>query len=157
MRRHHGERRCRYVDGRGLMRVGSVRFDFGDGEHVFRLAIAQLRELQDKTGVGPATLFDRMASRAWRVDDLRETIRLGLIGGGMEPLEALALVRRYVDERPLLESVEPSFRILMAALVGQADDQVGNGEAENPPQETTPVSGSPSSTGPVPLSDSLPV
>lgn len=128
------------------MRVGSVRFDFGDGEHTFRLAIGQLRELQDKTGVGPATLLDRITTRSWRVDDIRETIRLGLIGGGMDPLDALGLVRRYVDERPIAENVDPAFRVLMAALVGPEDDKPGNGAAENQTPET-PSSGSPSSTG----------
>lgn len=128
------------------MSDGSARitFDWADGSHTFRLAIEQLRELQDKTGVGPAALFDRIASRLWRVDDLREVIRLGLIGGGMEPLDALALVKRYVDARPLLESVEPAWRIIMAALVGPGDDRPGKAAAE---AETT-GSDSPPSTAP---------
>ncbi len=108
---------------------GTLTFDWADGPHTFRLAIAQLRELQDKTGVGPAALFDRLASRQWRVDDLRETIRLGLIGGGMDPLDALVLVKRYVDDRPLMESIEPTWRILAAALVGPVDDASGKGAA----------------------------
>ena len=108
---------------------GSVAFDWADGTYSFRLAIGQLRELQDKTGIGPAALFDRLSGRDWRVDDLRETIRLGLIGGGMDPLDALVLVRRYVDERPLLESVQPAFRIMVAALVGVADDPAGKKKA----------------------------
>ena len=124
---------------------GSLSLDWADGHHIFRLAIAQLRELQDKTGVGPAALFDRLASRQWRVDDLRETIRLGLIGGGMDPLDALALVRRYVDERPLLESVEPAWRILAAALVGPSDDQPGKEGAPTAAAETE--SSSAASTG----------
>lgn len=130
------------------MRVGAVRFDYGDGEHTFRLAIGQLRELQDKTGVGPATLLDRITTRSWRVDDIRETIRLGLIGGGMDPLDALGVVRRYVDERPIAESVDPAFRVLMAALVGPEDDKPGNGAAESQTPEQTQSSGSPSSMGP---------
>jgi hypothetical protein len=104
---------------------GSLSFDWADGHHAFRLAIAQLRELQDKTGVGPAALFDRLASRQWKVDDLRETIRLGLIGGGMDPFDALVLVKRYVDDRPLMENVLPAWRILSAALMGPEDDQPG--------------------------------
>lgn len=96
----------------------SITMAWGDGEHRFRLAIGQLRELQDKCGAGPAEILRRVADGTWRVDDLREVLRLGLIGGGKAPLEALALVQRYVDERPLLESVMPARAVLLAALVG---------------------------------------
>ena len=123
------------ADGSGL-----ISLDWADGHHAFRLAIAQLRELQDKTGVGPAALFDRLASRQWRVDDLRETIRLGLIGGGMDPLDALALVRRYVDDRPLMENVLIAWRILSAALIGPEDDQPGKEDAPTAATETESVS-----------------
>jgi hypothetical protein len=119
---------------------GAIRFDWADGEHVFRLALAQLRELQDRTGVGPQALADRLAGRDWRIDDLRETIRLGLIGGGMDPLDALARVRTYVDARPLLESVYPAWRIVNAALMGPTDDQPGKKEAP-PPAATTEADG----------------
>lgn len=72
---------------------------FGDGVYRFRLDIDALRELQDKTDAGPAFLLHRIVTAQWRVDDLRETIRLGLIGGGVEPIRALALVQRYFDNR----------------------------------------------------------
>lgn len=104
---------------------GRVTFVWGDGEHTFRLAYKQLRELQDKTGCGPEELAQRIASGKWRVDDLREVLRLGLIGGGMEPTSALTLVIRYFDGRPLLESKQPAYLILLAILAQPEGDKVG--------------------------------
>lgn len=100
----------------------SVTFPWADGEHTFRLAYGQIRELQEKTGVGPGKLYERLCDGSWKLDDLLETVRLGLIGGGMEPIPAKKLVWRYVGERPLIESVEPAARVLLALLTGPKDD-----------------------------------
>ena len=116
---------------------GRITLFFGDVEHDFRLAIGQLRELQDKTGVGPLTLFRRVLSGDWRVDDLREVIRLGAIGGGMTPLHAADLVKRYCEARPLMESVEPALLILQAAITGTEQEQPPAGKPEADPAATT--------------------
>jgi hypothetical protein len=131
-----------------------ISFEWADDEYRFRLAIGQLRELQDKTGVGPYALLNRIMGGAWKVDDLRETIRLGLIGGGMKPVEALSLVRRYVEERPFMESVAPAQAIVAAALMGVPDDPVG----KRVPEETDASgSTSPSSSALEPPSGGQPV
>lgn len=131
---------------------GSITLTWGDGEHKFRLAIGQLRELQDKCGAGPLEVLDRLATRRWRVEDVRETMRLGLIGGGMEPIKAIPLVKHYIDERPLMESIPAAQAVLMAALVGVPDDEVGKGEAE---ETTTDGSASRSSMEQEPQSGSV--
>lgn len=125
-------------------------FVWGDAEHTFRLAIGQLRELQDKTGAGPFSLLRRLMDGDWRVDDLREVLRLGLIGGGLKPPEALALVQRYVDARPLMENWQPAQAILAAALYGDPGDPVGKAGPEE--TATTGGSASPSSMDPEPSS-----
>lgn len=99
-----------------MPRHGEVTLAFADGEHVFRLGIGELRELQTKTGVGPVKLFRRLAEGDWLVDDLREIVRLGLIGGGSNPPEALRLVGTYVDDRPWTETVPVAAQVLQAAL-----------------------------------------
>ncbi|WP_341989757.1 GTA-gp10 family protein [Azorhizobium sp. AG788] len=118
-----------------MSRAGDITLTWGDGEHLFRLGIGQLRELQEKASavrvrmgaepIGPAFLAAEIGSGRWLVDDLRETLRLGLIGGGLKPLEALTLVQRYVDDRPLNENVIPAYAVLSAALVGALDEPVG--------------------------------
>jgi len=106
-----------------------VTIDWGDGEHVFRLAFAQLLELQEKTDAGPLELFQRIGGGRWRVMDLRETIRLGLIGGGMDPAKAIVLVRRYVEQRPLSESVPVALEILTAAIAIPENESPGKAPA----------------------------
>lgn len=124
---------------------------WADGEHRFRLRIGELRELQAKTGVGPHALYQRLSLRQWLVDDLREIIRLGLIGGGMPPVEALGLVKRYVEERPLLESVEPALAILGVALLGPEPEGDRRSGEEGPPEpETTSSTSAASSKSAVP-------
>lgn len=130
---------------------GSISFLWADGEYRFRLAIGQLRELQDKTGTGPFVLFSRFMDGSWRVDDIRETIRLGLIGGGMKPTDALVLVKRYVDDRPKVENVTPARLILAAALFGDEEDQVGKEGTEETAVQAT-GSASPNSTAMEPSS-----
>lgn len=128
-------------------------FDWADGTYKFALRLKELEELQEKADSGPLALFSRVRDEKWCVGDLRETIRLGLIGGGTEPGRALTLVRRYVDGRPLIESTMPALAILAAAIWGVADDQPGksqaDGKAETGPAETE-SSASPISTAPAP-------
>ena len=134
-----------------MSRDGSITLVWGDGEHRFRLAIGQLRELQEKCDAGPAEIANRLADGRWRVNDVRETIRLGLIGGGTAPADAHRLTVRYVEERPWLESVPAAQVELMAALVGAPEEPVGKAEAaEAETGATTDASPSPPSTEPAP-------
>lgn len=131
-------------------RHAEITLAWADGEHAFRLGLGQLRELQEKTDAGPAFLLDRLSRGTWRVDDIRETIRLGLIGGGKAPAEALALVTRYVDERPLMESIPVAQAIIMVAIMPVEDDPLGKpapaGDASGLPNAGS--SPSPASTAP---------
>lgn len=122
---------------------GQVSIAWGDGEHVFNIAkIGQLLELEEKCGVGVAEVFNRLREGRWRFNDVRETVRLGLIGGGMTPVKALALTKTYTDERPLAESHPVAMTILMAAIVGVPGEEVGKKKPEEAKAETPP-SGSP--------------
>ena len=123
---------------------GSARttLQWADGEHSFRLAIGQLRELQDKCSAGPMEILGRLGTGTWRVDDIRETIRLGLIGGGKTPTDAHILTMRYVDERPLVENVAVAQGILLVALIGNPDDKVGKAKAGKTKRKARPASSS---------------
>lgn len=141
-----------------MSRNGSVTFAWADGEHTFRLPIGQLLELQEKCDAGPAFILSRLQSGRWLIEDIRETLRLGLIGGGLKPGEALKLVQRYVDERPLLESVPPATAVLMGALIGAMDEPLGKPAAaeERASSPSAVNSPSPPSTEPAAPSDSDP-
>ncbi|SEQ32996.1 Phage tail tube protein, GTA-gp10 [Faunimonas pinastri] len=135
-----------------MSRHGEVVFPWGDSEHRFRLGIGELRELQDKCNAGPYEVLNRLMTGIWRIDEVRETIRLGLIGGGaLRPTEALVLVARYVDERPLLESVPVAQAIIGAAIMGSPEEPVGKPQAaEQGETKPSPTDGSasPPSTEP---------
>lgn len=114
----------------GENRNGVVEFDFGDATHRFRLGMGELEELQEKTGNGPFVTLQALMMGTWRVADVREPIRLGLIGAGMEPETALNLVRRYVDDRPnWLRNASAAQVIVSAALSGAPEEEPGKGAA----------------------------
>lgn len=124
-------------------RHGLVDIKWADGEYPFRLGLGQLRELQEKTNCGPLELFKRLGAGTWRVDDVYETIRIGLIGGGKKPTEALGLVQRYVLERPLVESVQVAQVIIMTCLYGDLEEKPA-GETDRRGGESGQTVGSPS-------------
>lgn len=128
----------------------AVDLTWAGGEHPFLLTIELLRALQDKCDAGPALIMDRLATGAWRVDDVIQPIRLGLEGGGMSKPEALVLVRRFVEERPLSPSVLTARNVIVASLYGVDDDPLGETEGEvgteNPTLSETDAGGSPDST-----------
>lgn len=103
---------------------GKISLAWGDGDHDFNIAkIGQIFELQDKCGCGLKEIFNRLREDRWRFEDIRETIRLGLIGAGKTPAQALILTKRYVDERPLAENTQAAMLILMAAIVGPPEEE----------------------------------
>jgi hypothetical protein len=116
------------------MSHGLITKDFADGTYSFRLAYGQWLELQEALNCGPLELYVNLLQRKWRVQHLREIIRIGLIGGGTNPADALRLVKRYVEDRPIIESVQLALEIVAASLTLPEGAEVPAGEAE--PAET---------------------
>ncbi|MFG1238005.1 gene transfer agent family protein [Xanthobacter autotrophicus DSM 597] len=135
-----------------------VVLPFGDGDQTFRLALAQLLELQEKTNAGPMDLFMRLRGTSWRVEDIHETLRLGLIGGGMSAPDALRLVQRYAyPARPLLECVPIAAMVVGATLSPPEGESVGRQPGKEEAEAETGVSPPPPSTEPAPSSGSAPM
>lgn len=134
-----------------MSRDAKLELDFGDGMHVFRLAWGQLAELQESCDAGPFVIHNRLMDGSWRLNDIRETIRYGLIGGGMPPHDALKIVRQYVEARPPTENLIYAQLILSAGLMGAPEEKVGEPKAANRAMKKsttsrTGKSGSPQST-----------
>jgi hypothetical protein len=110
---------------------GSITLPFGDATHVFRLRIGELRELEAKRNAGMIEVYNRLASLNFRVDDITETLRLGLIGGGMASPMALGLVAKYVVPTTFLVHGVIARAVLAAAIMGDEGDPVGKELAEN--------------------------
>lgn len=100
----------------------SHRAFFGDGEHVFTLTDAVIPELERLTGSGIGTLFLRLVGNQFHLGDLTSIIRLGLIGGGMDPQRAQELVAAYGANAPLDQIFPLALDILTARWAGAEDE-----------------------------------
>ena len=105
-----------------MSRSAEVTLAFGGEERLFRLPIDRLRALQEKTDCGPMELVQRYAAGTWRVDDVREAILQGLIGGGLTSTDATQLILSHFDGTPIADSVPLAHGVVMAALVGAEDE-----------------------------------
>ncbi|TPN43206.1 gene transfer agent family protein [Mesorhizobium sp. B1-1-7] len=141
-----------------MSRDASTTQAFADGDYRFRLAWGELEELQEACDAGPYVVLDRLVTGRWRVGDIANVIRLGLIGGGLEPIKALKLVRSYVQSRPPLESLVLAQLVLGAAVAGAPEEEIGKKseapDQSEPPNSPTASSGSEPSTATEPSSAS---
>lgn len=106
---------------------------FGDGDKRFDIhagGFEHLIELQEKTGEGPFVTFLRLYRGQWRVADIREVLRLGLIGGGTSPSEAHKLITRYFEKDPLGEHAPLALAVMAAAIAGRSPDESPDGKAD---------------------------
>jgi hypothetical protein len=114
------------------------------GEHDFLLAaIGQLKALEQSRDSGPLEIYVRIVNGSYRADDITETIRLGLIGGGMDKDEARKLVISSLD-RASINSLRPlAISILNNTLFwdGKGDEpgEAQAGEATSPSRTRSPT------------------
>ncbi|KRW96257.1 gene transfer agent family protein [Paracoccus sp. MKU1] len=99
---------------------------FGDKERPFTLSDDMVTELEAKTETGIGVLYQRLLGQAFKLADLAEVIRLGLIGGGTRPEEADRLVSTYARNRPVAEVLPLATAILAARWLG-ADEVQADG------------------------------
>ena len=107
-----------------MSRDGSTTITVWDGEYKFRLAYKHLMELQEACGnTGAPVIAERLRTNSWFVQDIRETIRIALIGGGMTQSEALSKVKKYV-EPAFQENMQLAWAIVRAGIEGPEDDKL---------------------------------
>ncbi|TPL52036.1 gene transfer agent family protein [Mesorhizobium sp. B2-4-4] len=94
---------------------------FGDGEKTFALPAEQILELERKTGNGFGTIYARCMTGQSSFDEVIETIRLGLIGGGTSPKEAQALTNAYARPTPFARNYQLAADILEARWSGKVE------------------------------------
>lgn len=119
-----------------------ITMTWGDGEHTFRIGKKQTAELEGKVDMGLEALCILIRDGNWRLHYLRETIRIGLIGGGMAPVAAATLMQNYFDDTPMMQHKPFAYAILLAALYGPPHDPIdlgkaqrGNGAGDGPSQQ----------------------
>jgi hypothetical protein len=133
----------------------SVRLNWPGGEHDFALRLGDLRGLQDACNAGPHELLTKLQVGTWRVDDPIRTIQFGLVGGGMDRIEAGKLVTTIAELHGLSSLVPLAIGILGSALAGVAGDEVGEPKGVDPTSQSE-SGGSAGSTDLEPLPGSPP-
>lgn len=128
-----------------MSRNGSCEFVWAGDERTFRLGLGELFALQDKLDAGPAEIATRLRLGNWRLQDVQETFRIGLIGAGEDAKKAKALVDTHIVPGRIQSHVLMAFAIIVSALQGDENDPVGKeqAEAETP---TAPASSPQAST-----------
>lgn len=102
----------------------AIKAIFGVDEYPFRVGWHEAAEWEEKRARSLMLTFQQsLGARSMMLEDVREIVRLGLVGGGMVPAEAVRLVKRYVEQRPIGENVELALTIMDAALFGSAEYQ----------------------------------
>lgn len=114
-----------------MSRDAQITITWADGDYTFRLGWGELELLQEACDAGPYVVLSRLYGDDWRMGDISNTIRLGLIGGGMVPADALKLVRTWVEKRPPLENILFAQTILSAGIIGAKDEAPGEKDAAN--------------------------
>ena len=109
-----------------------IRLFFGDGEYDFKLTIQAISALQVKCQSGIGQIYTRVISGQFYSQDLLETVRHGLIGGGMAPKPAHDLIEAYSDVVPLEDWQDIATSILAAATHGYKSDEGGEETRKKP-------------------------
>lgn len=127
------------MDGAVSNRHGAIDLDFADGTYTFRLALAQIEELESRTERGLFTLARDLHPdiRTVRTGHIVEVLRIGLVGGGLAPVKALQLTRRYGEATPLDELRDLAYAVVVAALARAHGEEQGGALGEEGAAETT--------------------
>lgn len=118
---------------------------FGDGEHLFALKWKQIEHLEKLCDASVSEIASRIIGMRPRLADIRNVILLGLEGGGMPPVQALQMVDRYLDGRPIAGIGDDESPLAVAVKVTSAmwfgiEDITAPGEAqagESPAEKST--------------------
>lgn len=96
------------------------------GEHDFCLGIGELRALEQRSDAWCFVILTRLLTSQWKIDDVLQPLRLGLIGAGMEEREAQKTIDRALEVASPYSLAVPSASILHSFLMWDEEaDQPG--------------------------------
>lgn len=101
-----------------------VTLEWPGGEDKFSLTWAQIRALEGLVDKGPMALLADLQGGRWRIEDLANTLRLGLIGAGVDPALARKRVASASELHPPAGFVQPAILALAAGLMGVSDADI---------------------------------
>jgi hypothetical protein len=116
----------------------SIEGTWANDERRFFLGIGELIALEDKRNAGLAEIYRRLSSLDWRLDDVRETIRLGLMGAGTDAPIARRIVESHVTPGQIALAAVLAQSIIGAALAGRGDLGKAEAATEAPEANASP-------------------
>jgi hypothetical protein len=99
------------------------------GEHDFRLGIGELRAIEQRCDAGCAVVMMRLLGQQWKIDDVVQPLRLGLIGAGMNEKEAQKALDSALDIASPYALAIPAADVLRRFIMWETDDQPGERQA----------------------------
>jgi len=123
------------------MSTSRVTLTFGDGTYTFCLRIREILELERLTESSIGEIATRLMTGVPRMRDIYDSVRLGLIGGGLPPTSALLLVENYIAGVPLADPRDSSSpmataqAVVMAVWVGMEEVPDTLSKEEVPPAQ----------------------
>lgn len=108
-----------------MSRDGSSEVAFNGRMTFFKLTWRELMKIQEACDAGPYVVLDRLLTGRWRLQDISEVIKWGLIGGGMSQAQAIDLTGTEVEGRRPLENLVVAQMVLGAGVVGDPEEEVG--------------------------------
>jgi hypothetical protein len=114
----------------------SQRFVWPAGEHEFCLRIGELRAIEQRCDAGIAQILIRLMGSTFKIDDVWEVLRLGLMGGGMSEREAVKTIESCFPHANFFGLATTAAKVLIAFTswpMGAAEDEPG----ETPAAGTT--------------------
>ena len=111
---------------------GAETINWPGGEHEFRLGIGELRAIEQRSDAGVAVVMMRLIGQQWKIDDVVNPIRLGLIGAGMPERDAQKALESAMDVASPYALAITAAEVLRRFIMWETDDQTGDppGESE---------------------------
>lgn len=113
--------------------------EFAGKKREFQLLFGGVLDLEEAVGEGIGRIFIRLVGGQFKIKDVRETLRLSLIGGGMSVARAQILIEDHFDQRPLMEHAGLAGEILSALMTGVEVDDAPQEEPSGDPYKFSEV------------------
>ena len=113
--------------------MADIILDWAGKDRLFRLTFGGVLELEEACGKEAiGAIFLRVSSGKFRAEDVWHTIRLALIGGGVNKVEAKRLMETHFDLAPYLDNAALAGDILISLMAGVEDGKQGEDGASEP-------------------------
>ena len=113
--------------------MAEVIAEWAGKERLFRLTLGGVFDLEEACGKSAiGSIFLRVSSGQYRADDLWHTIRLALIGGGENKVEAKRLMENHFHRTPYIDNAAVAGDILIALMSGVEESNRKDGDDGEP-------------------------